>query len=209
MHGWVQTILNLIQFLTWNILWNYPPCDESNPIISQSSTGNGMFNFFFFNLMKNQIKTVNGGRSSWPMAEGPLVCPWLCILSYLIEIDTNRCLGFEILAFDLFLSNRATCRYVCVYLPPSGSHDKDTVKLLLEVLKSLIPSHEIYIVGDFNFSNINWDNVNSITTGRNFTDFKHFLDIFNLKQMINFSTHNHGSTLDLIITSKPSNIINI
>lgn len=67
----------------------------------------------------------------------------------------------------------------------------------------------MYIVGDFNFSNINWSNINSITTGQCFINFKHFLDMFNLKQMINFSTHDHGSTLDLLITSTPCNIINV
>ena len=127
----------------------------------------------------------------------------------LVDTDAENCIGFEILAFDFYFSSYKKCRFVCVYLPPSRANDCDTVQALLIVLKNLSTSSELYILGDFNFSNVRWNNLCSTNIGQTFNNFKHFLNVFNLTQMITFPTHVQGNTLDLLITSKPQNIISL
>ena len=45
------------------------------------------------------------------------------------------------------------------YLPPSKINDGVTIEALLNVLKSFV-CLELYILGDFNFSKIDWNNPN-------------------------------------------------
>ena len=62
------------------------------------------------------------------------------------------------------------------------------------------------IVGDFNFSEIDW--VNNSSTARS----KVFLDTVNdlfLSQMLNFPSHNSGTMPDLILTDLPHSVIDI
>ena len=63
------------------------------------------------------------------------------------------------------------------------------------------------LVGDFNLSNASWPE--GLST--NATE-KLFLDTFSdlgLQQMVNSPTHQQGRILDLVLTNKPSQIVNL
>ena len=94
------------------------------------------------------------------------------------------------------------------YRPPSSS--KDHILLLknqLDVIRLWHPKKHprIHVLGDFNYSKINWNNslnkdsdscLND-SDGHNFVD---ILNEFSLDQLVNFPTRN-TNILDLIITS--------
>ena len=64
---------------------------------------------------------------------------------------------FDILAFDLHTYNHTTVRFVCVYIPPHNSKNYDVVCCLLNTLNRLMGDFDFYLLGDFNFSDINWN----------------------------------------------------
>ena len=136
-----------------------------------------------------------------------------------VQIDAINCPGFEIIAFDFHFSKSKFSRFLCIYLPPSKIVDSVTIKALLKVLKCVV-CPELYILGDFNFSKIDWNNPNSTFVGKSFNldsdnpssatlrhAFVNFLYAHNLTQMVTFPTQVSGNTLDLLITSTPQNII--
>ena len=126
----------------------------------------------------------------------------------IIDIDDSYS-GFEIVAFDFFTSDSTSCRFVCVYLPPLSASDKDVVKSLVKILRKLTTKSNFYLVGDFNFSKIDWKSV-SLTSGKQtFQEFKDYLDDHALTQTITFSTHTHDKTLDLLITSTPQSVLKL
>ena len=74
-----------------------------------------------------------------------------------IEIDHNTCTGFNILAIDLYTNSHKYSRFILVYLPPSNSTNITTMQQLLKILNKLKTKYDVYIMGDFNLSNINWN----------------------------------------------------
>ena len=89
---------------------------------------------------------------------------------------------------------RSKLNMVSVYRPPNLSIPKfiEDFELLLSHVTS--SNLEFIIAGDFN---IHVDD----DSDKNSNNFKQLLSNFNLKQHTNFPTHNHGHTLDLLITA--------
>ena len=126
-----------------------------------------------------------------------------------VAIDSGSCIGFEILAFDIFSTKNNRTRFVCVYLPPSSAKSLAVVHNLLNVISGLHTVPTFHILGDFNFSYINWEKPFLSSQSKPFKAFKNYLDSTDLTQLITFPTHRHGNTLDLFITSRVNNILSI
>ena len=90
-----------------------------------------------------------------------------------------------------------------VYIPPNSSDSYyDSLFHYLSDLSN--ESCTIIIVGNFNFSDIDWANyVGSSPKSNKFCD---LLFQFNLSQLINEPTHYQGNILDLVITNDEDNI---
>ena len=63
-----------------------------------------------------------------------------------------------------------------------------------------IPNEHFVIAGEFN--------IHMESDTPNAKQLKEILDMYDLKQHVSFPTHNKGHTLDLVLTSKDSNILN-
>ena len=127
-----------------------------------------------------------------------------------VDFDIKLCVGFEILAIDFFHNSSNYSRFICVYLPPNNSKNIKIVQNLIHLLTQLHNyKHETYILGDFNFSSINWKELHLHSTTHAFSEFRTFLDTHNLTQLITFPTHIRGNTLDLFITSNLNTIASV
>ena len=121
------------------------------------------------------------------------------------NVDLSTDIGFELLIFDFYLSSRRFTRFVCLYLPPKSSSDVDIVTSLITILKKYIANQEVYIIGDFNFSEYD-SKLYSTSCKGPLSQFLYFLEQHRLHQLISTPTHIHGNILDLVITSHPQNI---
>src|SRR5258708_39023105 len=106
--------------------------------------------------------------------------------------------SFETIRLKFTISNSNFNLYT-IYRPPSSSNAPFLTEF--STLLEDIISHpsEIIFFGDFN---VHVDNPTSYNTA----PFLTFLETYNLSQHINFPTHIHGHTLDLLITRSESNI---
>ena len=77
-------------------------------------------------------------------------------------------------------------------------------KLLCEMIKKL--PKDCVMVGDFNFSDIDWQRNSCSAKSRQFLDTVH--DLF-FVQMLDFSTHSSGTMPDLVLTDTPNRLIDI
>ena len=128
----------------------------------------------------------------------------------LIDFDKSLCKGFDLIAIDFFHTKSNYSRFVCVYLPPCNAKNVDSVQSLLRLLTHFhTHKSNLYVLGDFNFSNINWKNPHTHISTHSFSLFKTFLVAHNLKQLITFPTHDLGNTLDLFITSNPQTVTSV
>ena len=119
-------------------------------------------------------------------------------------------LGFELLAFDFHLTSHSSVCFICVYLPPLGSMNLCTVDNLLKVLRRFMAGQEVYVIGDFNFSNYKANNTIPLSTYKQpLQNFLYFLEDYHLKQLVRESTHIAHNILDLVITSKPQNVTSV
>ena len=85
-----------------------------------------------------------------------------------------------------------SCSILSVYRPPALSK-ADFLSELTTLLEILVPlSSELVITGDFNY-HLNCSSDQSVS------QLLYLLDMFDLKQLVNFPTHNSGHTLDLFI----------
>ena len=94
-----------------------------------------------------------------------------------------------------------------VYRPHNLYNDSDVAannNLLCDMLKK-IPKGCV-IVGDFNFSEIDWENNSSTARSRVFLDTVN--DLF-LTQMLSFPAQKSGTMPDLILTDLPQSVIDI
>ena len=141
--------------------------------------------------------TILGGndycifRYDRPVTRGGGVCV-LCKSSLsskilLIESNAPPTLNAEILAFDYYLTKTYSARFVCVYLPPVSAINVNTVQILLPILQKLTRIPDFFLVGDFNFSGVNW-NSPELASKPSFLEFHKYLNSNNLSQLVNFST---------------------
>ena len=128
-----------------------------------------------------------------------------------LNIKNDSFSNLEFIAFDYFLTKSKFIRFVCIYLPPSHATNPVTVLNIAKLIETLSINTKIYIIGDFNFSGVNWNHISShfLQLGQPFQIFKTCLDSHNLTQLIKFPTHDHGNTLDLFITSDVQTVAQI
>ena len=81
-----------------------------------------------------------------------------------------------------------------------NNNTENLIKLLEDSGKNHI------FIGDFNFPSINWNDKTSDRACQNFLECTVANDF---TQMIDFPTHVRGNILDLVLTNRPDNIVNI
>jgi hypothetical protein len=107
--------------------------------------------------------------------------------------------SFEAMCVDFSVGSKPF-RVLTIYRPPSSSV-ADFVNEFSSLLENLIScKSELVITGDFNFH----VDVSGDVDARRFLS---ILDNFALKQLVTFSTHKYGHTLDLLITRIDSDIV--
>src|SRR6476469_2269504 len=107
------------------------------------------------------------------------------------KIPIPACSSFEAFCMQISFSN-FSCSILSVYRPPALSK-ADVLSELTTLLEILVPSSsELVITGDFN-------NHLKCSSNQSVSQFLSLLDMFDLKQLVNFPTHNSGHTLDLFI----------
>ena len=87
-----------------------------------------------------------------------------------------------------------------LYRYPEGSVLTFFEDLSNVIERTIISSNELLILGDFNIKADLCDSVEALT-------FSDFLDLFNLKNHVNFPTHNRGHTLNLVLSDNTSTTI--
>ena len=80
---------------------------------------------------------------------------------------------------------------------------------LLNIIEKLNVTPDFHVLGDFNLGKISWNGLASFNLDKPSQLFKDYIDEHNFTQLVNFPTHKHGSTLDLILTSQKQNIIRV
>lgn len=121
-------------------------------------------------------------------------------------IETNSCL--EILWIALCLPARTTCVIGVCYRPPDSSHEfPDYLNESLSFVQDKYPTSPIFLAGDFNYPNIEWQSCRPLDGTRK-RECQYFLDVlssFDLHQIVSAPTRN-DSLLDLILTTEPNNV---
>jgi len=96
--------------------------------------------------------------------------------------------------------------YCLIYIPPN-SPDNYIQKNFNFLISLNDHFSNLVLLGDFDFTNINWDSLYSHSpTSANFCDI--IFDL-NLTQLVNQPTHTASSILDLILTNIPDSIFNL
>ena len=92
-----------------------------------------------------------------------------------------------------------------VYIPPNSAYEH--YLKIFAYLESVVVSHpHAIIVGDFNLPDICWSNLSGQSSES--AALCDFVFRHNLLQVVDFPTHSHGSTLDLVLTNSHSLIEN-
>jgi len=117
-------------------------------------------------------------------------------------LSSPTCL--EVLSVNIGLSSPIV--YCLVYVPPNCSEE-----YLIEFFKYLqslnSSTNSLLLLGDFNFSDINWDSMCGLSPlSAKFCDIIFNLNLF---QLISEPTHIAGNILDLILTNIPDHIFNV
>ena len=103
----------------------------------------------------------------------------------------------EICAVDICFGRNV--RFICVYRPPNCSENCSAVILLC--IQHLIYNCTSFVIcGDFNFSKINWINMQTSGNTSSF-EFLNFVLLEGISQMVNEPTHQSGGILDLVLAS--------
>ena len=116
---------------------------------------------------------------------------------------------FELLCVDLFVDTNKL-RFICVYLPPAFASDLGVVKKVCKTISNLSnSSRKIFILGDFNLPNINWEtleegNDSEIDPVKAHEYFVHFCLKNCLQQFVTEATHTKGNILDILLCNPPS-----
>ena len=114
-----------------------------------------------------------------------------------VEIEVDSTIGeLDLLCVDVY-NNKSPVRFCCVYNPPC--QDQSTVLRLCDMLRSILPTKTpFYILGDFNFPNINWTIPANYGNSAH-SEFLNFCCSNSLSQCIDYSTHDKGNILDLLL----------
>lgn len=127
-------------------------------------------------------------------------------------VPVPSCGSGEYVAVDL-IGSSARVRLACFYISNAGDCQTRLSRTTscAETLKTLCSiDHPILIAGDFNFPSISWprlDLTDGIATKESI--FVECCEFNNLLQLVDFSTHASGSTLDLVLTTNPELISNL
>ena len=116
---------------------------------------------------------------------------------------------YEVLCFDVYFSDEFV-RFVCVYIPPDQSAINDVVIDLCNTLKSLVLTDApLFILGDFNFPDIDWNIPSCPDNSYSDRTFLDFCSNYSLTQCIDYPTHDQGNILDLLLyNDKAKHLIN-
>ena len=126
------------------------------------------------------------------------------LISCSLEIENNHC---ELVACQVKLLNNSNLIVCSAYRPPSSS-DKYLNQLCnhLEAIKSNHPNSAMWVSGDINLPDINWEDncvkghQYSLTINNTFLE---FLNDNGLSQIVDFPTR-RSNTLDIFVTNRPS-----
>ena len=169
--------------------------------LNETNLSSSIINTVHYGIVRNDRRTHAGGVAAIYQAK-------YADKIVVHTVDPNELCGFELLAFDLYVNSRYSVCFICVYLSPHESKNPSTVISLLRVLKRFMAKKEVYVIGDFNFSD--YKPKNNYSKGKeSLQHFLCFLEEQCLSQLVTQPTHNSGNILDLVITSKPQNIIDI
>ena len=89
---------------------------------------------------------------------------------------------------------------ICLlYIPPNPDHKY--ISDLIEYLNSLCHTENLIMLGDLNFSDVNWDSL----SGTSFISSSLCEEFFNLNlsQSVTEPIHNKGNLLDVVLTNAP------
>lgn len=106
----------------------------------------------------------------------------------------------EILCVNISLAHRATIIIACYRPPDSDRSFIDDLSTILLDIKSQFPCANLMVCGDFNFPDIDWDNLTA--SSRHSKDFLDLILSFNLAQTVGIPTRG-SNTLDLVLVSNP------
>ena len=105
---------------------------------------------------------------------------------------------FEFIYFDLYL-NAIKLRFLCIFIPPNISKLINIVLNMIDLIKHTTPKiFSFYIIGIFNFPNINWIIPSSNFNECNKSFIKFCCENF-LTQIIDSPTHKDVGILDLVL----------
>ena len=94
----------------------------------------------------------------------------------------------------------------CVYRPPPSRQNKLTNAMFLEQFSDLLESYvscdRLFVVGDLN---VHFDKPSDPTTSA----LNVVLDNLSLHQLVNVPTHQHGDTLDWLITNRATDVLDL
>ena len=116
------------------------------------------------------------------------------------ELSIPSYSSFESLCFNLTLPSKSLS-FLTVYRPPSSSLSSFCTEFSNLLADLCSQPSDLLILGDFN---IHLDNPSLQGTN----SFLNIIDSFDLKQHVNFPTHESGHTLDLLISRSSSSLIN-
>ena len=111
--------------------------------------------------------------------------------------------GLEVITIEIHC--KLTVTFCVVYIPPNSnsSYHAD----LLTYLDSIASKSHTFILGDFNYPDINWHSlVGQSDLSNGFCD---FIYRHNLYLLVSFPTHVKGNILDLILTTSPHIVNNL
>ena len=165
----------------------------------QSEVDNG---FIIRDLCPNGYSFHHGSRSGAARGGGVGL---LFLSSFNIKPQSCRkFISFEYIELLLTMVGK-TLRIVIVYRPPPSTTNGLTPIFFFDEFSTLLEQYvtfpgSLLIVGDFNFHVDTCDS-------EYVTAFLQLLDVFNLNQHTNGSTHKDGHTLDLVITRSDDDIV--
>ena len=112
--------------------------------------------------------------------------------------------NFKLLCVDLFTDSNQL-RFICVYIPPLYSTDLNVVTKVCNIISNLSKtSRKTFIIGDFNFPNINWKTLDEgndpeKTPVKPHEYFVQFCLRNCLRQFVTEATHTKGNILDILL----------
>ena len=110
---------------------------------------------------------------------------------------------YEVLCVD-YLDQKEPIRFCCFYVPPRSSLRDKVVDNVCQVISSVhSPSQPLFILGDFNLPQINWEKSTS-TGGKSHNVFLNYCIDNCLCQCVNEPTHDKNNILDLLLCNTVS-----